>query len=81
MEPVQGPVSSPLVEVTPDGALGWEVQSASAFFPSGRPEMELTRGPRRSGARKRRSGVVNIDWGSIRSCNAIVWSMLAWLEG
>src|SRR4051812_44968246 len=40
MDPVQGPVSSPLVEVTPDGALGWEVDGQITPLAAGAEDVE-----------------------------------------
>src|SRR5271166_997959 len=40
VELLQGPVSSPLVEVTPDGALGWEVHGQIAPLAAGAEDVE-----------------------------------------
>ena len=40
MDPVQGPVASPLVEVAPDGALGREVDGQVAPLAAGAEDVE-----------------------------------------
>src|SRR5208337_683632 len=40
VELLQGPVSSPLVEVTPDGALGWEVHGQIAPLAAGAEDVK-----------------------------------------